>query len=112
MMGAKDGERGSYPEIVAWRAREDRRPRSLPAGGLQRPDLQRRRPPPQPRLPLVGQGRLVALPAYDLNPVPTDVKGRVLTTNIDLDEGTYSLNLLEARRQVFWAHAAAGARDH
>ena len=32
-------------------------------------------------------------PAYDLNPVPTDVKPRVLTTAIDLDDGTASLKL-------------------
>jgi serine/threonine-protein kinase HipA len=32
-------------------------------------------------------------PAYDLNPVPTDVKPRVLTTTIDLDDGTASLTL-------------------
>lgn len=32
-------------------------------------------------------------PAYDLNPVPTDVKPRVLTTTIDLDDGTASLAL-------------------
>jgi serine/threonine-protein kinase HipA len=32
-------------------------------------------------------------PAYDLNPVPTDIKPRVLTTAIDLDDGTASLNL-------------------
>lgn len=30
-------------------------------------------------------------PAYDLNPVPTDVKPRVLTTAIDLEDGTASL---------------------
>jgi serine/threonine-protein kinase HipA len=30
-------------------------------------------------------------PAYDLNPVPTDIKPRVLTTAIDLDDGTASL---------------------
>jgi len=30
-------------------------------------------------------------PAYDLNPVPTDVKPRVLATAIDLDDGTASL---------------------
>ena len=40
-------------------------------------------------------------PAYDLNPVPADVKARVLTTNIDLDEGTCSLNLLEAASEYF-----------
>jgi serine/threonine-protein kinase HipA len=32
-------------------------------------------------------------PAYDLNPVPTDIKPRVLTTAIDLDDGTASLDL-------------------
>jgi serine/threonine-protein kinase HipA len=32
-------------------------------------------------------------PAYDLNPVPTDIKPRVLTTAIDLDDGTASLTL-------------------
>ena len=32
-------------------------------------------------------------PAYDLNPVPTDIKPRVLTTAIDLDDGSASLGL-------------------
>jgi serine/threonine-protein kinase HipA len=32
-------------------------------------------------------------PAYDLNPVPTDIKPRVLTTAIDLEDGTASLEL-------------------
>lgn len=32
-------------------------------------------------------------PAYDLNPVPTDIKPRVLTTAIGLDDGTASLKL-------------------
>jgi serine/threonine-protein kinase HipA len=40
-------------------------------------------------------------PAYDLNPVPTDLKARVLTTNIDLDEGTCSLDLLEQASEYF-----------
>ena len=40
-------------------------------------------------------------PAYDLNPVPTDLKARVLTTNIDLEEGTCSLDLLEAASEFF-----------
>jgi serine/threonine-protein kinase HipA len=40
-------------------------------------------------------------PAYDLNPVPTDLKARVLTTIIDLDEGTCSLDLLEAASGFF-----------
>ncbi len=32
-------------------------------------------------------------PAYDLNPVPTDIKPRILTTAIDLDDGSASLGL-------------------
>jgi serine/threonine-protein kinase HipA len=32
-------------------------------------------------------------PAYDLNPMPTDIKPRILTTAIDLDDGTASLKL-------------------
>jgi serine/threonine-protein kinase HipA len=32
-------------------------------------------------------------PAYDLNPVPVDIKPRVLATAIDLDDGTASLHL-------------------
>lgn len=32
-------------------------------------------------------------PAYDLNPVPADIKPRVLTTAIDLDDGSASLDL-------------------
>jgi serine/threonine-protein kinase HipA len=32
-------------------------------------------------------------PAYDLNPVPTDIKPRILTTAIDLEDATASLKL-------------------
>jgi serine/threonine-protein kinase HipA len=32
-------------------------------------------------------------PAYDLNPVPADIKPRILTTAIDLEDGTASLSL-------------------
>jgi len=32
-------------------------------------------------------------PAYDLNPVPADVKAHILSTNISLDEGTCSIEL-------------------
>jgi len=57
----------------------------------------------------LGKGGWALSPAYDLNPVPTDVKARVLTTNIDLDEGTCSLDLLEAA-SGFFALTLAQAR--
>ncbi len=40
-----------------------------------------------------GPDGWILAPAYDLNPVPTDIKPRVLTTAIDLDDGTASLEL-------------------
>lgn len=106
MMGAKDGERGSYPEIV------DALSRHSAQGKMDAHALYRR---------VVfnvlisnvddhlrnhgflwsGKAGWKLSPAYDLNPVPTDIKARVLTTNIDLDEGTCSLDLLEAASDYF-----------
>ena len=40
-------------------------------------------------------------PAYDLNPVPTDVKPRILTTAIGLEDGTASLKLALAVASYF-----------
>jgi serine/threonine-protein kinase HipA len=40
-------------------------------------------------------------PAYDLNPVPADLKARILSTNIDLQESTCSVDLLEASADYF-----------
>ncbi len=49
----------------------------------------------------MGNAEWSLSPAYDLNPVPADVKARVLTTNLDLDEGTCSLDLLESASGFF-----------
>jgi serine/threonine-protein kinase HipA len=49
----------------------------------------------------LGKAGWALSPAYDLNPVPTDLHARVLTTNIDLDEGTCSLDLLEEAAEYF-----------
>lgn len=40
-------------------------------------------------------------PAYDLNPTPQDMKARVLATNIDLDDGTCSIELLRSVADEF-----------
>jgi len=40
-------------------------------------------------------------PAYDLNPVPADIKPRVLATDIDLDDGTASLRLAMSVAEYF-----------
>lgn len=106
MMGAKDGERGSYPEMVD----------TLSAHGAQaKTDAHAlyRRVVFNVLISNVddhlrnhgflrfGKAGWVLAPAYDLNPVPADLKARVLTTYIDLDEGTCSVDLLEAAAEYF-----------
>lgn len=49
----------------------------------------------------VGQAGWALSPAYDLNPTPTDIRPRILSTNIDLDDGTCSLALVEAAAEFF-----------
>jgi serine/threonine-protein kinase HipA len=48
-----------------------------------------------------GTAGWVLSPAYDLNPVPVEVKPRVLTTNIDLDDGTASIDLVLSVAEYF-----------
>jgi len=114
MMGARDGERGSYPEIVDALAQHGARGKA-DAHALYRrvvfnvlisnvDDHLRNH-----GFLWLGKGGWSLSPAYDLNPVPTDVKAWVLTTNIDLDEGTCSLDLLEAA-SGFFALTLAQAR--
>jgi len=43
----------------------------------------------------------VMSPAYDLNPTPTDLKARILSTNISLDEGTCSIDLALSQADFF-----------
>lgn len=48
-----------------------------------------------------GKDGWVLSPAYDLNPTPQDVKLRILTTNISLDDATCSLDLAEEQAEFF-----------
>jgi serine/threonine-protein kinase HipA len=106
MMGAKDGDRGSYPEIVDALAQHGAKGKT-DAHALYRrvvfnvlisnvDDHLRNH-----GFLWLGKAGWSLSPAYDLNPVPTDLKARVLTTNIDLDEGTCSVDLLEAASEYF-----------
>lgn len=106
MLGAKDGEGGSYPEIVDAIARHG-------AQGKKDAHALYRRVAFNVLISNVddhlrnhgflwlGKTGWSLSPAYDLNPVPADLKARVLTTNIDLDEGTCSIDLLEAAAEYF-----------
>lgn len=106
MMSARDGERGSYPEIVDTLAEH---------GAQGKADAQAlyRRVVFNVLISNVddhlrnhgflwrGRAGWSLSPAYDLNPVPADLKARVLTTSIDLDDGTCSLDLLESASPYF-----------
>ena len=106
MMGARDGERGSYAEIVDVLAEHGAQ------GKTDAHELYRRvvfnvlisNVDDHLRnhgFLWLGKAGWSLSPAYDLNPVPMDLKARVLTTNIDLDEGTCSLELLQASSGYF-----------
>lgn len=106
MTRSADGQRGSYPEIVDALTRHGARA-SADAQALYRrvafnvlisnvDDHLRNH-----GFLWLGKAGWSLSPAYDLNPVPTDLKARVLTTNIDLDEGTCSIDLLEAASEFF-----------
>jgi len=112
MMGAKDGTRGSYPEIVDALARHGARAKADAQELYRRVAFNVLISNVDDHLRnhgflWLGSAGWSLSPAYDLNPVPTDLKARVLTTNIDLDEGTCSIDLLEGAAGHFGLGLAA-----
>ena len=106
MMGARDGQRGSYPEIVDALAQHGAQGKADAHALYRRVVFNVMISNVDDHLRNHGflwRGRAgwSLSPAYDLNPTPGDLKARVLTTNIDLDEGTCSLDLLEAASAFF-----------
>jgi serine/threonine-protein kinase HipA len=106
MMGAKDGERGSYPEMVDTLTQHGAQAKTDAHALYRRVAFSVLISNVDDHLRnhgflWLGQAGWSLSPAYDLNPVPTDLKPRVLTTSIDLDEGTCSLDLLEAASEFF-----------
>ena len=106
MTGSKDGERGSYPEIVdaltqyGAQAKTDAHAlyrRVVFSVLISNVDDHLR----NHGFLWLGKAGWSLSPAYDLNPVPSDIKARVLTTNINLDEGTCSIDLLEEAAAYF-----------
>jgi serine/threonine-protein kinase HipA len=106
MMGARDGDHGSYPEIVDALARHGAQGKTDAHQLYRRVVFNVMISNVDDHLRnhgflWLGKAGWSLSPAYDLNPVPTDLKARVLTTNIDLDEGTCSLDLLEQASEYF-----------
>lgn len=104
MTGSRDGQRGSYPELVDALTQHGAKARADAAQLYRRVTFNVLVSNVDDHLRnhgflWAGRDGWVLSPAYDLNPTPTDLKARILTTNIDLDEATCSVGLLE--------HAAA-----
>lgn len=106
MLGAKDGEGGSYPEMVDALARHGADAKRDARALYRRVAFNVLVSNVDDHLRNHGFLRMERSgwslsPAYDLNPVPADLKARVLTTNIDLEESTCSIDLLDASAGYF-----------
>lgn len=106
MTGSRDGERGSYPEIVDAISGNGAQAKADAAQLYRRVAFNVLISNVDDHLRnhgflWAGKTGWKLSPAYDLNPVPADIKARILTTNIDLDEGTCSLDLLESAAEYF-----------
>ncbi len=106
MLQLSDGERASYPEIVDELSRHGANARADAAELFRRmvftilisnvDDHLRNH-----GFLWAGKAGWQLSPAYDLNPTPQDLKARILTTNISLDEGTCSLDLALSQAMLF-----------
>jgi len=106
MLGAQDGQRGSYPEFVDALTEHGARAKSDAQALYRRVVFSVLISNVDDHLRNHGflwssKAGWSLSPAYDLNPVPVDLKARVLSTNINLDEGTCSIDLLEASSEYF-----------
>jgi serine/threonine-protein kinase HipA len=106
MTGSRDGERGSYPELVDALAAHGAQAKVDAAQLYRRVAFSVLISNVDDHLRnhgflWTGQGGWVLSPAYDLNPTPVDLKARILSTNIDLDEGTCSVELLQHAAGLF-----------
>jgi serine/threonine-protein kinase HipA len=105
-LGMKDGQVGSYPEIVDVLARHGGQAKKDAHALYRRVAFNVLVSNVDDHLRNHGFLRIeksgwTLSPAYDLNPVPADLKARMLSTNINLEESTCSIDLLEASADYF-----------
>ena len=115
MVGLSDGEQGSYLELVDALAEHGANARADARALFRRMVLNVLISNVDDHMRNHGflwEGRSgwSLSPVYDLNPTPVDVRPRILTTNIDFDEATCSLDLVESVAGEF-GMALADARE-
>jgi serine/threonine-protein kinase HipA len=108
MLGFKDGEHGSYPELVdALRTYgSDTESDSIELFRRMAFNILASNVDDHMRnhgFLYAGELGWKLSPAYDLNPVPADVRAHVLSTNITLDEATCSIDLARQTATDFFA---------
>ena len=101
MTGLHDGERGSYPELADTLAQHGANAKVQTAALYRRMVFNVLISNVDAHLRNHGflmhnNSGWSLSPAYDLNPTPADLKARILTTSIDLDDGTCSLELVQS----------------
>jgi len=112
MLGLKDGERGSYPELVDVLTEHGSQAQA-DAHELYRrmafnvlisnvDDHLRNH-----GFSWTGTRGWTLSPAYDLNPTPTDARPRIMTTNISLDDGTCDIALVLSVADYFGLSSSA-----
>lgn len=106
MLQANDGERASYPEIVDELSRHGANAKKDAAELFRRVVFNVLISNVDDHLRnhgflWAGKAGWCLSPAYDLNPTPTDLKARFLTTNISLDESTCSIELALSQAELF-----------
>lgn len=106
MLQVRDGDRASYPEIVDELSRHGSSVREDAAELFRRMVFSILISNVDDHLRnhgflWAGKSGWRLSPAYDLNPTPTDLKARILTTNISLDEGTCSIELALSQSELF-----------
>jgi serine/threonine-protein kinase HipA len=113
LLGLADGARASYPEIAEILQREGSRPREDAEELFRRMVFNICVANVDDHLRNHGFLReptgWTLSPAYDINPVPADVRPRILTTNVTLDDGTGSLDAARESATYFGLSARRSA---
>lgn len=106
LMGLKDGEHGSYPEMVDVLTEHGAQSKTDAHELYRRMVLNVLISNVDDHLRnhgflWQGQGGWSLSPVYDLNPTPTDIRRRILTTNISPEEGTCDIDLVLSVAEYF-----------
>lgn len=106
LLQAKDGERGSYVEVVDELSQHGANTQADSAELFRRMVFNILVSNVDDHLRnhgflWAGKNGWMLSPAYDLNPTPTDIKQRILSTNISLEEGTCSIELALSQAELF-----------